>query len=64
MAERFNSGMGGVTCDNCGILICAGVKGKRIFCYSTKVLIEYKDEHYCSKKCLHKVKENTKKRIK
>lgn len=40
MCERFNSGMGGYTCDGCAVLLWAGHQGSLIpenrnYCYST-----------------------------
>jgi len=58
MGERFNSGMGGYTCDKCKVLIWAGSKGmkdrsKRHFVYSTKAtdIVEDDDNMFCSPEC-------------
>lgn len=57
MCERFNSGMGGYTCDGCDVLLWAGHNGaqnpqNRVFCYSTKPedVIQIDNCFYC-KKC-------------
>lgn len=57
MSERFNSGMGGYTCDGCDVLLWAGHQGSihpenRIFSYSTKKedVIKIGNCFYC-KKC-------------
>ncbi len=57
MCERFNSGMGGYTCDGCNVLLWAGhqgstIKENRVYCYSIKEedVIAIDDGFYC-KKC-------------
>lgn len=64
MAEKFNSGYGGYTCDNCSVLLWAGANGKdkserRIYCYNTKLenIVRVKDKIFCSKKCAVLIKE-------
>jgi len=57
MCERFNSGMGGYTCDGCAVLLWAGHQGalnpeNRIYCYTTKKedVIQIGNSFFC-KKC-------------
>ena len=70
MVERFNSGMGGYTCDICHTLLWAGRDGKdnkknRIYNYSHKATDIYETENgtykFC-KKCGPKDKSRRKER--
>jgi hypothetical protein len=58
MGERFNSGNGGYTCDQCGVLIWSGYSGKsvpenRYYEYGTKkeAIVENEEVCFCSQKC-------------
>jgi len=59
MSERFNSGIGGYTCDNCLVLLWAGVGGaktpeNRRYIYSTKKedIVKVRKDWFCSKDCV------------
>lgn len=56
MAYRFNSGMGGITCDTCNTLV---VTGKQLYPGKELIAVPTRDGdelHFCSKKCKHKYK--------
>lgn len=55
MTERFNSGYGGYTCDECNVLLWAGHSGStnpenRFFCYKAKPhnIVQYNACFYCA----------------
>lgn len=60
MSERFNSGIGGYTCDCCAVLLWAGFKGltnehARCYCYGDKqFFIIEKNLAFCSESCRNK----------
>jgi hypothetical protein len=54
MSERFNSGQGGYTCDQCNVLMWAGLSGdEKIYCYSLteKDIVEIEGKFFCCSKC-------------
>lgn len=57
MTERFNSGLGGYTCDTCSRLLWSGFDGdQRVYCYEAtpETVLSRKGKHYCSQICLCK----------
>lgn len=65
MSKRFNSGIGGLTCDQCNILVVAGHPdiGKPLWIYPTKKyyvckeagpLPSSKEFHFCCRACMQR----------
>ena len=51
---RFNSGLGGITCDYCAVLVAAGKVEKPKFIYQADSFLDCEDHHFCDDKCLLK----------
>lgn len=67
MGEKYNSGMGGYTCDYCNILLWAGFGGRDIpenrqwiYIPTPRIIVEVEDRVYCSEDCAEEHRKESK----